>query len=154
MTIEVRAEVTIPASPERVFALAAADAANLARFFTGNKPLIPGIVEASVEGPMREGALRAVKLSDGSKITERVTAWELNRRHGYDMAEMNALQRFLCTNMVSDWRFEPDGAGTRIVWTYAILAKPGRGWIARIVARSFQKAMATCLDNVATALKN
>jgi hypothetical protein len=63
---------------------------------------------------------------------------------------MNLLQRALCSNMVSEWRFEPDGEGaSRVTWEYAIHE---RGLVGRLlgplVARQFQRAMQSCLDNV------
>ena len=150
-TIEVEASVVIDQPRERVFAAAAGETAALARHFKGYAPLIPGIVEAHVEGgdPPRAGALRPVKLSDGTSIVERILAFEVPSKHGYEMAQMNTLQRLICTNMVSEWRFTDEGKGTRIVWHYAIHAKPWRGGIGQVVGHFFQKAMQRCLDSIA-----
>lgn len=153
MTTNVRAEVKVPRPVDAVFDLAAGHTENLARFFTGDFPLIPGIKRASLVGrddPPEAGTLRDVDLSDGSAIQERVLAFEAPRRHRYEMARMNGLQRLICTNMVSEWRFDPEGDDAcRVVWEYAIHEKGALGrLLVRPVAWSFQRAMQTCLDNV------
>ncbi|MBI5517925.1 MAG: SRPBCC family protein [Deltaproteobacteria bacterium] len=153
MPIHVQADLTIPRPPGHVFAIAAENPARLAEFFTGFKPLIPAILEASMDGGsgLVPGALRSVRLSDGSRIKERIVAFEAPRVHDYEMAVMNPLQKLLCTNMVSAWRFEPEGEGTKVTWTYTIHEKPGRAWLARLVASRFQRAMQRCLENIARA---
>lgn len=156
MTITVHAEARIARPVDVVFALAAGRTANLARFFMGHKPLIPGISSATLVGrddPPVAGTLRDVALSDGTSIQERVLAFEAPRLHRYDMAKMNLLQRTFCTNMVSEWRFEPDGEGaSKVTWEYAIHE---RGLVGRmlgpLVARQFQRAMQSCLDNIGRA---
>ena len=154
MTIEVEATTLINQPRERVFAAAAGETAALARHFKGYVPLIPGIAEAHVEGgdPPRTGALRPVRLSDGTRIVERILAFEVPSRHRYEMAEMNTLQKLICTNMVSEWTFTDEGKGTRITWHYAIHVKPWRGPVGRLVAFFFQKAMQRCLDSIARSM--
>ena len=156
MTITVRAEVRIARPVDVVFELAAGRTASLGRFFTGHKPLIPAIRAASLVGrddPPVAGCLRDVALADGTTIQERVLAFEAPRLHRYEMARMNLLQRVLCSNMVSEWRFEPDGEGaSRVTWEYAIHERgPGGFLLGPMVARHFQRAMQSCLDNIARA---
>lgn len=156
MTTTVRADVRIARPVDVVFALAAGRTANLARFFTGHKPLIPGIRSAALVGhedPPVAGSLRDVALSDGTRIQERVLAFEAPRLHRYDMAKMNPLQRIICSNMVGEWRFEADGeAASRITWEYSIHEKGlGGRLLGPLVARHFQRAMQTCLDNIGRA---
>jgi len=155
MTTTVRAEVRIPRPVEAVFALAAGRTSNLARFFSGHKPLIPGIRSAVLVGredPPLAGTLRDVTLSDGTSIQERVLAFDAPRLHRYDMAKMNLLQRVICSNMVGEWRFAEDGDGSRITWEYAIHEHGiGGRLLVGVVSRNFQKAMQTCLDNIGRA---
>ncbi len=155
MTTTVRAEVRIPRPVEAVFALAAGRTSNLARFFSGHKPLIPGIRSAVLVGredPPLAGTLRDVALSDGTSIQERVLAFDAPRLHRYDMAKMNLLQRIICSNMVSEWRFAEDGDGARVTWEYTIHEHGlGGRLLVGLVSRNFQKAMQTCLDNIARA---
>lgn len=156
MTITARAEARIARPVDVVFEIAAGRTSNIARFFTGHRPLIPGIRSISLVGrddPPVAGTLRDVALSDGTRIQERVLAFEAPRLHRYDMARMNILQRALCTNMVSEWRFEPDGEGaSRVTWEYAIHERGLAGrLLGPLVARQFQRAMQSCLDNIARA---
>ena len=156
MTTTVRADVRIARPVDVVFALAAGRTANLARFFTGNKPLIPAIRSAALVGhddPPVAGSLRDVALSDGTRIQERVLAFEAPRLHRYDMAKMNPLQRVICSNMVSEWRFEADGEGaSRVTWEYAIHERGiGGRLLGPLVARQIQRAMQSCLDIIARA---
>ena len=154
MSIEVEATTLINQPRERVFAAAAGETAALARHFRGYPPLIPGIKAAHVEGgdPPRTGALRPVQLSDGTRIVERIVAFEVPSTHRYEMAEMNMLQKLICTNMVSEWRFTDEGKGTRITWHYVIHVKPWRALPGRLVAFFFQRAMQRCLDSIAREL--
>lgn len=156
MTIELEASVVVPRKVDDVFAAAAGDTDNLAKFFTGYAPLIPGIAAASIDGggAPREGALRTVKLTDGTTIRERVTRFEAPRAHGYEMAAMNPLQRLFCTNMISLWTFADEGGATRVVWHYSIVEKGALTWpLAWFVSRFFQRAMQRCLDNLARAVR-
>jgi hypothetical protein len=151
MTIEIEAQCVVPQRAEVVFEMGV-DSDNLPKLFTGFAPLIPAIVQASVEGggALREGSVRVVKLSDGSQIRERILRLEAPRLHAYDMLEMNTLQKMLCTNMVSEWRFTSDGGATRVVWRYTLhpknLAMRPLVWL---TGRLFERAMQRCLDNLA-----
>ena len=154
--IEVEASVVVQRPVREVFAAAAGDTDNLSRFFTGYPPLIPAIAAASIDGggEPRAGALRSVSLSDGTRIRERITRFEPPVAHGCEMAEMNALQRLVCTNMISLWTFADEGGATRVVWHYAIVP---RGALTRplawAVGRLFERAMQRCLDNLARSLR-
>lgn len=152
MSIDVRASVRIARPRAEVFAAAAGKTENLVRYFTGYAPLIPGIAAASLRGADAPGpgVLRDVKLSDGTAIVERITAFDAPSLHAYDMAEMNTLQRLLCTNMESRWRFEDDGDGTRVTWDYRILPRSALHVpLAWLTGRLFERAMQRCLDALA-----
>lgn len=156
MSIEVNASIIAAGAPATVFDAAAGKVENLARFFTGYGGIIPGIKEARLEGDgvMRAGARREVRLSDGSVIKERILRFEPPLVHAYDMAEMNALQKLLCTNMESTWRFSPANDGTRIDWHYRIEPR-GPLWrpLCALVAWLFERAMQRCLNNIAEACR-
>jgi hypothetical protein len=153
MPLFCRAEVVIARPIADVFERAAGRTEGLARYFTGHAPLVPAIASARLvdaHDPPRAGVLREVNLGDGSRIVERVLAFEAPTLHRYEMAEMNRLQRLLCSNMIGEWRFSEEGAGTRVTWDYTILQHGLLGAIAgRLVARSFERAMQRCLDNLA-----
>ncbi|MCU0658233.1 MAG: SRPBCC family protein [Polyangiaceae bacterium] len=154
MVIEIEARTTVPRPRPEVFEAAAGSTAGLARYFKGYPPFIPAIVEATLEGgePPRTGATRHVRMSDGSRIVERILALEAPALHRYDMLQLNPLQRLLCTNMVAEWRFEERGAGTQVTWAYAIHPRPRRGPLPRLVGFFLQKAMQRCLDTLASEL--
>lgn len=156
MEFEVEAVEVIPRKVEEVFREAAGEAAPIARYFTGMAPLIPGVVEASVDGggAHETGALRTVKLGDGTVIKERVLALEAPHLHRYDMVEMNATQRLLLTNMVAEWRFEDVGGATRVRWRYTF--HPRNAAVAPatwVMAKLFRVAMQRCLQRLAAALR-
>jgi len=152
MSVDVQASVGIQRPRAEVFAAAAGETDNLARYFTGFAPLIPGIRAARLLDATApaEGVRRRVELSDGTSIVERITAFEAPSVHAYDMAEMNPLQRLICTNMVSRWTFSDAGAGTRVVWDYRIEPRTALHTpLAWVVGRLFERAMQRCLNNLA-----
>jgi hypothetical protein len=153
MPIPCHAEAFVPLPIEDVFERAAGRTDGLARYFGGHRPLVPSIRSARLldrDDPPVAGALREVRLGDGTRIVERVLAFEAPRLHRYEMAEMNRLQRLLCSNMVGEWRFATEGAGTRVVWDYVIHEHGLAGrLLGRLVARSFERAMQSCLDAIA-----
>jgi len=154
MPIQVTAHVFIPRPRAQVFEAAAGKSAGLSKYFTGFPPLIPAIVEATLEGgePPRTGAIRHVRMGDGTRIVERVLAFEAPSLHRYDMVKMNPLQTLFCSNMVGEWRFEEQGSGTRVTWDYSIFPKTLRGGPARLIAALLRRAMQRCLDNLAVDL--
>ena len=133
--------------------MAAEDPAGISRFFTGYPPFIPPILGASIDGDgvARPGAMRRVRMGDGSTIGERILSYDPPRGHAYEAVEMNPLQRLLCKRMAAEWIFEESGSGTRIIWRYSIEAKPLRGPLARVVGALLRRAMQRCLDNIASA---
>lgn len=156
MEFEVEAVEVIPRKVEEVFREAAAEAAPIARYFLGVPPVIPAVLEATVDGGGANvtGALRTVKLGDGTVIKERILALEAPHLHRYDMAEMNATQRLLITNMVSEWRFEDVGGATRVRWRYTFhprnVAVAPAAWV---MSRLFRVAMQRCLQRLAATLR-
>ncbi len=151
MSIEFSCTVVVPRPRSEVFA-EATDITIFHRYFTGYPPLIPRVTSGSMDDGAVPGvgATRTVKLGDGSVIRERITAWTPGVLHGYEMAEMNALQRLLVTNMIAEWRFEDDPSGTRVTWGYAFFAKgPVRRPVVWVMSRLFGAAMQRCLENLA-----
>ncbi len=154
--IEVEACVVVQRPRPEVFAAAATNTDNLAKFFSGYALLIPAITSASIDGggEPREGAMRSVSLSDGTHIRERITRFEVPAAHGYEIVEMNALQRLFCTTMISLWTFADEGSATRVVWHYTIVPKgPFTRPLAWGVGRLFQRAMQRCLEDLAASLR-
>lgn len=155
MAIEIDATTVVPRPAEEVFD-AMLDVAALPRFFTGVPPFVPAVREAFVEGggAVATGARRVLRLADGSTVIERVLACDRPTLHRYDIAEMNALQRSLCTEMVSEWRFTDIGCATRVHWRYTLHPR-GRALapVAWLAAKLLRRAMQRCLDHLAAALR-
>ena len=60
------------------------------------------------------------------------------------------IQRLLIANMVGEWRFVDDGAGTRVTWRYtffprSLLRRP----VVLVMGELFRRAMQRSLDNLA-----
>jgi len=153
MPLSCKAEVYVDCPIARVFEAAAARTARLSRYFTGHGLLIPAIRSAKLldrNDPPVAGALREVILADDSRIVERVLAFEAPKLHRYEMAEMNKVQKLFCTNMIGEWRFTAQGQGTWVAWDYEIHEQGFLGkLLGPLVAKHFERAMQTCLDNLA-----
>lgn len=142
----VTTSVLIAAPRPRVFRVAAEEDA-LPRFFRGALLIIPSIESMTTESPCREGALRQVVLGDGSRIVERVVAWEPPRFHSYEAKEKNPLQALLFAELSASFTFEEEGDGTKVTWTYSLV--PRSVFLTPVVSLvlfAFAKAQRRCLD--------
>ena len=89
-------------------------------------------------GPFTEvGSSRMLHLSDGSSVTETVVEIDTPRFHSYRLTGFTKLFGNLVDHAVAEWSFVPEGAATRIRWTYTFVGKMGRGWIVRLIVRLF-----------------
>ncbi len=147
MILRCHASREVPYTREQVFDHVTTPE-GLMEIFKGYPPLIPGIRSAHVEGLAQSGALRPTVLTDGTKIVERILILERPERHRYDMAQMNTLQKLLCTNMVADWTFIETSTGTRVVWDYELHARIPLLGLSLLVRAFFEKAMQRALDRI------
>ncbi len=87
-------EKVIPAGRDAVFETVPDTTANWPRFFTGFKPFVGAITEASIEGggPVAAGARRHIGFSDGTRIVELVLDHDRPSRHHYRVPEMTRVQ--------------------------------------------------------------
>ncbi len=139
--------VVVALPRERVFELAAERIDRFPLFFRGYGGIIPSVERLENRGPSAVGTLRDVLLGDKTRIVERITAWDPPALHGYEAHEKNPLQKALFTRLESTWRFEPEGSGTRITWSYAL--EPRSGLLAPVVflvLAAFRRAMRRCLE--------
>ena len=142
----VRESVVIHAPIASVFRVAVEED-GLHKFFRGALGVIPSIESMKTESPARVGALREVVLGDGSRIVERIVAWDPPRLHGYEAHEKNPLQAFLFERVAAEFAFEEVGDTTRVTWTYSLA--PKSVWLTPIVSVvlfAFRKAQRRCLD--------
>lgn len=124
------AEVSAP--PDVVYRALAEDTAAWPSWFTA-------VTRAT---PTGAGAGRDVRLRGGIRFRETIVAAEPGERYAYRVDESNAPG---LRALLEEWRLTPDGAGTRVRWTFAAdgtglfrgvlgLARAGMG-------RSFRDAM-------------
>lgn len=83
---------------------------------------LPGVVgtEALNEWPWgRVGAARRVRLGDGTSVIEAVTEADPPRSLAYQVWGFAGVSALLVEQARGRFAFAEDGAGTRIVWSYA-----------------------------------
>jgi hypothetical protein len=152
MQIRLHVERTIQASPVAVFALAL-DPARFPATFSGCGP-IPAIRSITLNGPLAVGGTRELENSDGSRLTERITALTAASHHAYVLSGIRPPLSLLAVRGEADWTFTAVGEGTRVSWDYVITLTSPLAWpLAWPVLRGcMQTAMRRCLDAMAREL--
>ena len=154
MNVLLRAERTIRASPEAVYALSL-DAQRFPDMFTGFGP-IPGLRRVTLHAPPAIGSTRELEDNDGLVLNERITALDPGRRHAYTLSGLHPPLAWLVRTGRADWRFAPVAEGTQAVWTYDFELTSPLAWpLAWPLLRIFMRgAMQRCLDAMARALES
>ena len=103
---------------EQLFELANAGD-SFAAIFRSAGP-IPGVERAWVVGggPVRQGTLRRVVLTDGTPLDEEVTDFEPPRKVAYTVKGFRGAFGLLVKHARAQWIFSPIDVGTRISWRY------------------------------------
>ena len=117
MIITLSVARTIAAPAAAVFALAL-DSERFPATFSGCGP-IPALRRITPLAPPAVGATRAVESSDGSQLTERITAFDPPRRHAYTLSGMRPPLAWLVRTGNADWSFEESNGATLVTWRYA-----------------------------------
>jgi hypothetical protein len=152
MHIDCRATRTLPCSAERAFALAC-DTSRFPEFFQGFGP-IPAVRKIELDGPPGVGATRRVHNSDGSVLTETVTAFDPPRRHGYRLSGFRPPFAWLVRHGDADWRVTPSREGADVAWSYRFaLTHRVAAVLAWVLLRFMTAAMQRCLDAIARDLE-
>ena len=153
MRIRLHVQRTIRAAPEAVFALAL-DPKRFPAMFTGCGP-IPAIRSITLTGPIAVGGTRELENSDGSRLTERITALQAPRRHAYTLSGIRPPLSWLALCGDADWAFTDAAGGTQVSWNYGITLTSPLAWpVAWPVLRGFMRgAMQRCLDAMARSLE-
>ena len=149
MQIERSVEIEVAGPPAEVFDFATA-CETFPRVLLAFGPL-PGVTRAEMQGGAepKPGALRDIRLSDGSTVEEEVLAFDRPVCHRYRWTRPPAPPLgWLVRSGEGEWRFAPSPRGTRITWRYrfelqsalvAPLALPivalFRRWMARGLTR-------------------
>ena len=153
MGIHLRVERTISAPQAAVFALAL-DPARFPKTFRGCGP-IPGLRGITAQAPSAIGSTRRVESSDGSILTERITALDPPHRHAYALSGLRPPLGWLARSGDADWTFANAGTATRVSWDYAFTLTSVFAWpLAAPLLHIFMRgAMRRCLSAMAHELE-
>lgn len=152
MRIRVLAEHTVPAPPAAVFALAL-DPARFPATFRGCGP-IPAVRRITANAPPAVGSTRELENSDGSRVTERITALEPPFRHAYTLTGLAPPFSWLVRAGHAEWTLAPVAAGTHVQWRYDWELTRRLAWPVAwpLLQGSMRIAMRRCLRAMAQAL--
>ncbi|WP_158540829.1 SRPBCC family protein [Thiomonas sp. X19] len=157
MSLSCTAQATLPCSAEAAFDLSA-DPVRFPPLFRGYG-LIPSIRSITLLSPLALGCERRVANSDGSVLTERVTALQRPHLHAYTLSGFRPPFSWLVRQGVASWTFahttDATGAarGCAVEWRYtftprAALSQP---FVALLLRCCMQPAMQRSLDAMARA---
>ncbi len=155
MQVDTRASVSVAAPVERAFDLAT-DSPSFPQYFHGCGP-VPAVLKVEWQPDARPvpGALRNVHNSDGSIIVEQLLELTAPERHRYRLLRgFKPPFSWMVEFAEGDWRFVPEGSGTRIEWNYCFKLRSPLAWplVYPIVRLFFHRAMQDCLDAMAAKL--
>ena len=110
---------TVPLPPEDVFDWVLQEP--LERVFARRFGPIPAIRRTSQQGAWGTvGQERTIDFTDPGSVRERLTLVERPRRFGYTLSDVAGPMKLLIAGVEGLWSFEPDGAGTRITWSWTV----------------------------------
>jgi len=149
MQIQVLAEHTFRAPAADVFALAV-DPARFPPTFRGCGP-VPAVRAIHLRSPLAVGALRELENSDGSRLTEQVTALQSPSHHAYTLTGLAPPLSWLVRAGHGDWTFTPVAEGTHVLWRYDWDLSSRLAWpLAWPLLQGFmRRAMRNCLRAMA-----
>ena len=152
MPITCHAQQTMPCAPPAVFALMV-DPLRFPATFPGYGP-IPGIRTVTLDVPLAVGATRRIHNTDGSTLTETITALDAPTRHAYTLGGFRAPFSWLVSQGEANWSVGATASGSHVRWDYSF--SPTRAWtypLAAVLLRFFMaRAMQRCLDTMARRL--
>ncbi len=153
MQVSTSVHRVVAAPPSAVFALAL-DPAAFAGLFRGFGP-VPALRRIVPDGPPVVGATRRLENSDGSRPTERITAFDPPHLHAYTLEGLRPPLSWLTRGGAAEWRFAAQGDGTRIEWRYAFSLTSALAWPLAwpVVAICMHQAMRRCLAALATRIE-
>jgi hypothetical protein len=101
------------------------------------------------------GQTRTIRTSDRGALRETLTELDRPHRFGYRIDRVRGPMRPLVRHLDGAWAFEPDGAGTRITWSWEItptsaLTAPVVGLVGRMWHGYARQALVT-LESILTA---
>ena len=121
-TVPVAVATTAGVTPTAAFA--AIVPVDLTRIFTGFGPLPAVRRVRDQSGPWdHAGATRTVELSDGTTVTERLTAVVPGEHFSYRVGPFSGPLGRLVRHADGDWWFGPARSGTAVRWRYTFQAR-------------------------------
>lgn len=98
--------------------------------------ILPRVVSTSESvGPWDEpGSFRTVHLSNRTSAREELTEYKPFDYFAYRTSDFTSVLKYVVRQGRGQWRFTPDGLGTRIVWTYTFTASH---WFMKTVLEIF-----------------
>lgn len=148
MLLRIVTRMDTQASADRAFAVATDQAVFLSAY--RGHGLIPGLRGIDAPLPHGVGSVRRVHVSDGSVLTETVTAWLPGRQHAYTLAGFMPPLRWLLTEARAQWDFEAIPDGCRITWRYDFQPRTQlAAWILRgLLLPSMRRTLQRCLGRL------
>ena len=145
------ARANLPCSAEAAFDLAA-DAARFPPLFRGYG-LIPAIRSITLLSPLAVGCERRVANSDGSVLTEHVTALDRPGLHAYTLSGFRPPFSWLVRLGEARWAFSAHAQGCSVEWRYTFTPRAAlsRPLVALLLRCCMQPAMQRCLAAMAQA---
>jgi len=122
--IEVEQSRTIPLSVADAFARIIV--APLPVLFARRHLLMPPIKEVrdqAAEWGEAIGQSRTIETTDGGVMHETLTELDAPNLFGYELTVMQGPMKVLVAGVKGQWRFAPDGDGTRVTWAWTLTPK-------------------------------
>jgi hypothetical protein len=147
--IRLVARHTFPAPPAAVFALAL-DPERFPPTFRGCGP-VPAVRRIALHAAPAVGSTRELENSDGTRVTERVTALDAPHRHAYTLTGLAPPFSWLVRAGHADWTFAAVAAGTDVTWRYDWDLTGALAWPAAwpLLQGCMRQAMRRCLRAMA-----
>ncbi len=154
MAVILLAERFLCAPIDAVFALLV-DPLRFPPTFVGCGP-IPALTSIAPDAPSAVGSTRQLVSADGSRLTERITAWEPPQRHSYVLSGFRMPMSLLVRAGHADWHLEARDNGTQVRWTYTFELTSPLVWpLAAPLLQGFMRtAMNRCLEGFARTLED
>jgi uncharacterized protein YndB with AHSA1/START domain len=153
MAVHLSAARRIDAPIDAVFALSV-DPQRFPAMFAGMGP-IPALTSIAPDAPSAVGSTRQLTSADGSRLTERIVAWQPPHLHRYVLAGFGAPLAWLVRAGTAQWRLTSQDGATAVHWTYDFELSTPLAWpLAAPVLKVFmQGAMRRCLERMAAVLE-
>jgi hypothetical protein len=121
-TYDLSASAVVPAAPERAYD--AVVSSPLERLLGKRSGPIPPVVrtEGADSGPWGSsiGQTRTIVLGDGGRLLETLVETDRPAAYGYRLSDVRGPMRPLVRTVEGRFTFVPEGAGTRVTWSWRL----------------------------------